>query len=132
MKKAFVVLALTVLLQLNAFADPVYHGTTIKQRNAVASVDNWFTTGQNAPRSGSADLKGYNSVRIDVDESVNGATIIGNLATSNDSIWVSGDALTFTKDSYQSVLLKGGSAYYFNIDSISSGTVTVYLTPFNQ
>src|SRR3990167_4062332 len=108
-----------------------YSGPTIKHRDTVSSVDTWFITAQTAPRTGSEELKGYNSVRIAADIS-NGATVIINLAVSNDSLWISGDSLTFTRDSYQDVILQGGSDYYVNVDSISAGTVTVYLTPFRQ
>ena len=132
MRKLFLALVLFLSFVTPAFSQVQYFGPTVKQRDAVASADTWFNGSQAFPRTGSLELAGYNSVRIDADVSVNGATIVGNLAVSNDTIWVSGDSLTFTKDSYQDVILQGGKDYYFNIDSISSGNVTVYLTPFSQ
>ena len=129
--KRFVGCVIMLLIAVQCFAAQ-YHGTTILQRDDVNAVDSWFTTAQKQPRTGSLELKGYNSVRVDVDKSTDSSTVTGNLVVSNDTIWVSGDTLTFTKDTYQDVILQGGSDYYFNIDSISAGTVDVYLTPFNQ
>jgi hypothetical protein len=133
MKKFFLAIGLVILVSSYSFAQSInYFGPRIDHRSEVSSVDTWFSTAQNASRSGSVELKGYNSVRIDANVSVNGATIICNLACSNDAIWISGDALTFTKDSYQDVILQGCNDYYVNLDSISSGNVTFYLQPFNQ
>lgn len=135
MKKAFGITLVLAFLSTPAFAQwgsGNTHGATILHRSAVSSADTWFTTAQTAPRTGSEELNGYTWARIDANVSVNGATIVCNLAVSNDSIWVSGDSLTFTKDSYQDVELQGGADYYLNIDSISSGNVTFYLTPFNK
>ena len=134
MKKLLLVLGLVVVMALPAFAQLNYRGTTVKKhRDDVTTVDTWFATAQTHPRTGSVELKGYNAVRIDANVTGDSVSIKGNLACSNDSLWVSGDSLTFTKDSYQDVDLQGCSDYYFNIDSISSGDrITIFLTPFSK
>lgn len=133
MKKIIIVFALVFGFMTCAFAQYVYHGPTIKHRDDITTADSWFTNSQHESRDGSVELKGYNSVRIDVNVTGDSVSIIGNLACSNDSIWVSGDSLTFTQDSYVDEYLQGCADYYFNIDTVStSDRITVYLTPFNR
>ena len=131
MRKFIISVGMVLIFATYALAQYQYFGPTVKHRTAVATADNWFATMQKSPTSDSVELRGYNSVRIDADIT-NGATVVCNLGCSNDSIWVSGDALTFTRDSYQDVDLQGCADFHVNIDSISTGTIDIYLTPFNK
>ena len=133
MKRFLLASIAVILIATYAFAGPVYWGPTILHRGNVSSVDTWFVTAQNQARDGSVELKGYNSVRIDANVTGDSVSIVCNLACSNDSTWVSGDAITFTKDSYVDEYLQGCADYYVNVDSVSSGDIiTIYLTPFNR
>ena len=133
MKRVISAFLFLALFQSAASAQVNYHGPAILHRDAVSSVDTWFGTAQTAPRSGSEELKGYDSVRIDANVTGTDVSIVCNLACSNDSLWVSGDSLTFTKDSYQDVSLQGCADYYVNLDSVSSGdSASIYLTGFNN
>ena len=59
-------------------------------------------------------------------------SIVGNLQCSNDSIWVSGDSVTITRNTYDTFDLLGCEDYYFYIETLSdSDRITVYLTPYN-
>ena len=136
MKKVYAFILTMVLLPTMALAQwggGTQGGATFKHRDAIATADNWKQTEPNSNRAEATELSGYNNVRVDYDVSGDGISIVSNVSCSNDSIWVSGDSLTVTRDTWKSYPIGGCKDYYVYLESVSSSdTVTVYLTPYNN
>lgn len=108
-------------------------GKTIKHRDTISSADSWLNNNYSSQRTDALNLDGYNMARLDYQVTGDAVSIVGNLMCSNDSVWVSGDAVTATNQDYDRVTLAGCDRYYFYVQSVSAGDkITVYVTPYNE
>ncbi len=139
MKKVFGIAAVIMAISLFSTAAMAQwgggkeRGVRVTHRSAIASADTWMATAPTSNRAEETPLSGYDTVRADFDVTGTGISIVCNLQCSNDSIWVSGDSITLTRDTYKVWDLGGCKNYYTYIESVSaSDSVTVYLQPYNK
>jgi len=136
MKKIGLISLLVLCLAVPCFAQwggGINSGTTVTHRSALGTADVWWASNPAQPTSSSLELRGYNKVRADYDVTPATVSIVGNLQCSNDSIWVSGDSVTVTRDSSDTFDLMGCEDYTFYVESMTAGsTITVYLTPYSK
>jgi len=94
------VLALAVTPAFAQYGGGVDIGRTILHRENIAIADSATTTT-------SLELAGYNRVRADYDVTGASVSINVDLQCSNDTLWVSGDSITITEDSWDDFELMG-------------------------
>ena len=136
MKKFLFALGLIVLL----IAMPAYAqwggaqapGPTYLHKDAQPDADIWWVSAGNGYTSGSIRFGKYTKVRADYDLGDTTTRVRTNLQCSNGSIWLSGDSITLTSDTYSTYNLMGCQDYNFYLESIegTGGTMTIYLTPY--
>ena len=121
------VLALAVTPAFAQYGGGVDIGRTILHRYNIAVADSATTTG-------SLELAGYNRVRADYDVTGSDVSINVDLQCSNDTLWVSGDSITITADSWDEFDLMGCKDYNFYIESVEgvSTELDIYVTGYNR
>lgn len=108
-------------------------GRTIKHKDAQRDADEWFAVSNTSITDDALELAGYNRMRADYDVTGTDVSIVVNLQVSNDTIWVSGDSITITADSWDTFDLVGGKDYNFYVESVSaSDTISIYVTGYNR
>jgi len=131
---ALVVVALLVFSTASyaQYGGGVDVGRTITHKDAQLDADEWYATSNTSASEDALELRGYNRMRADYDLTGDSANI--NLMCSNDSLWVSGDSIAVTTDSWDDFELMGCEDYLFYVESIegSSKSITVYVTPYNR
>lgn len=133
MKKVLIALCLVLALAVPVSAQwlgGLQVGETYTHQSR-STADYWFSATH--ATSTSLELAGYTKVRADYDLGATTTAANVNLQCSNDSLWISGDSIAVTEDTYATYNLMGCKDYNFYVESIqgTTPTLTIYLTPYN-
>ncbi len=138
MKKALLIVGLILAVTVPAFAQwggGYYFGRTVLHRDSIDAPDFWYGSyGSAYNTSSSLELAGYNAVRADYVLTGTGASASVSLMCSNDSLWMSGDSISITKDTWKVYDLMGCKDYNFYVENIvgTTPTLTIRLTPYDK
>ena len=141
MKKILVVTILVAVLAIHAFAQwggGFQFGKTRTHTSQIVQGETWHGASPNQVTSSALQFSGYNAVRVDYDLSTADTQANVNFMCSNDSIWISGDSITITEDTYEYYDLIGCEDYTFYVESVMGGAdrdasyISIYTTPFNK
>ena len=136
MKRILTIAVLIMMLAVPCFAQwgGAIAGDTIKHREGIDVGEVWWSQMPLHATGSSLELAGYNSVRADYDISGIEAEVNVNIQCSNDSLWVSGDSITISEDTYASYDLSGCKDYNWFVESVdgTSASIDIYVTPYNE
>ena len=135
MKRILLALGLIVLLTVPAhaqWASGEGSGPTTKHRIGSTQEDDWWLSAGNGYTPTALNFGKHTKVRADYDLTGTGARASVNLQCSNGSIWLSGDSIAVTADSYATYNLMGCRDYNMYIESLegTGASFVIYMTPY--